>query len=251
MTRLQILFAFLTTLLASAPAMAVYSPELGRWRQRDPIGYVDGSNVFGYAKDKPTFAQDPLGLTIRITGNTSQKNRIVEAMNEMCPDGDFKINPDGSVRSDNDKFMDCDGLNEEDSNPELCNCLRNALKNNRDYHIKPYVRDDGGGLGNDYVDNDDYNTQTHEIRIGKGFKRNSHYPGYYEDEDAKNKIRPAGRNRVPWNLATALAHELCAHGEDGLRHPNDDTRYTEDDPVLVRENEYRRELGPEYGIRTR
>lgn len=39
-----------------------YSPTLGRWLQRDPLGYVDGVNLYAYANANPLFWLDPLGL---------------------------------------------------------------------------------------------------------------------------------------------------------------------------------------------
>ncbi len=39
-----------------------YSPELGRWLQRDPLGYVDGVNLYEYVASRPTVLVDPLGL---------------------------------------------------------------------------------------------------------------------------------------------------------------------------------------------
>jgi RHS repeat-associated protein len=39
-----------------------YSPELGRWMQRDPLGYVDGVNAYEYAGASALSARDPLGL---------------------------------------------------------------------------------------------------------------------------------------------------------------------------------------------
>jgi RHS repeat-associated protein len=40
-----------------------YSPALGRWMQRDPIGYVDGVSLYQYVESGPIDRQDPLGLT--------------------------------------------------------------------------------------------------------------------------------------------------------------------------------------------
>jgi RHS repeat-associated protein len=40
-----------------------YSPRLGRWLQRDPLGYVDGVNLYAYAGSSPTNLVDPLGFT--------------------------------------------------------------------------------------------------------------------------------------------------------------------------------------------
>ncbi len=39
-----------------------YSPELGRWLQRDPLGFVDGVNLYEYVQSAPTVLTDPLGL---------------------------------------------------------------------------------------------------------------------------------------------------------------------------------------------
>ncbi len=39
-----------------------YSPQLGRWLQRDPAGYVDGTNLYQYVMSMPTGFTDPLGL---------------------------------------------------------------------------------------------------------------------------------------------------------------------------------------------
>ena len=39
-----------------------YSPEHGRWLQRDPLGYVDGVNMYEYVCSMPTFFIDSFGL---------------------------------------------------------------------------------------------------------------------------------------------------------------------------------------------
>lgn len=39
-----------------------YSPKLGRWLQRDPLGYVDGVSLYSYAKSQVSQLVDPLGL---------------------------------------------------------------------------------------------------------------------------------------------------------------------------------------------
>jgi len=39
-------------------------PELGRWTNRDPIGYAGGSqNLYEYVNGNPVFLQDPMGLS--------------------------------------------------------------------------------------------------------------------------------------------------------------------------------------------
>jgi RHS repeat-associated protein len=43
----------------------VYDPELGRWTRRDPIGYVDGPNVYEYVGGRVVAASDAYGLLAR------------------------------------------------------------------------------------------------------------------------------------------------------------------------------------------
>ena len=39
-----------------------YDPEIGRWLERDPLPYVDGSSLYLYASAWPTYAADATGL---------------------------------------------------------------------------------------------------------------------------------------------------------------------------------------------
>jgi RHS repeat-associated protein len=38
-----------------------YDPALGRWLERDPLGYVDGMNLYGYVANSPIITIDPYG----------------------------------------------------------------------------------------------------------------------------------------------------------------------------------------------
>ena len=38
-----------------------YHPTLGRWLQRDPIGYAAGMDLYTYVRDRPTRLRDPFG----------------------------------------------------------------------------------------------------------------------------------------------------------------------------------------------
>ncbi len=39
-----------------------YSAEMGRWTQRDPLGTVDGLNLYLYVNNEPANGMDPWGL---------------------------------------------------------------------------------------------------------------------------------------------------------------------------------------------
>ncbi|MFH0790210.1 MAG: LamG-like jellyroll fold domain-containing protein [Candidatus Omnitrophota bacterium] len=43
----------------------IYSPELGRFLQRDPQGYVDGVNLYAYVRNNPLRYLDPFGWSAR------------------------------------------------------------------------------------------------------------------------------------------------------------------------------------------
>ena len=45
-----------------------YSPELGRFLQRDPAGFVDGYNLYLYCRNSPPNFTDPDGRTARVGG---------------------------------------------------------------------------------------------------------------------------------------------------------------------------------------
>jgi RHS repeat-associated protein len=46
----------------------VYKSDLGRWVQRDPLGYIDGPNVYEYAMSRPHILIDPMGLASQTGG---------------------------------------------------------------------------------------------------------------------------------------------------------------------------------------
>ncbi|MCI0629301.1 MAG: dockerin type I domain-containing protein [Phycisphaerales bacterium] len=62
-----------------------YRPELGRWLARDPLGYVQGVNLFGYAKSDPVFWTDPSGLFAQSgTSVTMTKVWTFSGINNWC-----------------------------------------------------------------------------------------------------------------------------------------------------------------------
>jgi RHS repeat-associated protein len=60
----------------------MYHPTLGRWLQRDPLGYVDGLHLYDFAGNAPTVSVDPAGLQdhkVRLTVTRTSSHGSVEA----------------------------------------------------------------------------------------------------------------------------------------------------------------------------
>jgi hypothetical protein len=264
MTRLQILFAFLTTLLAATPALAVYSPELGRFRTRDPAGYIDGSNLQQYVASSPVRFVDPYGLKLSIPGNSmGERDRFKKALEQICPDAEIKIDPDGNVTLLND--LSCGSL----TNPVGCECLNQAVNGPNDIQI--YTK--GSKEGRDaYTEFHKREGHPGEPSFDLLYRQ---FPGGFTTMDTKDpqrriifmptfqspdKTHPGSlpppmidTGRVPADDAAELAHELCGHAAgdynphdynspDYYRHPGD--------PAVRIENDVRREMDwHKYGTR--
>ena len=70
--------ASLTCVLA-AEARAVYHPRLGRFLQRDPIGYEDGMGLYEYVASDPTVGRDPTGQAMTEGSNLNDPGRTYDA----------------------------------------------------------------------------------------------------------------------------------------------------------------------------
>ena len=73
-----------------------YSPQLGRWLSRDPLGYVDGLNSREYVTSSPSTWNDPLGLK---KGSFSEQFQMLLDARANCTEGDkcFQRELDGAL----------------------------------------------------------------------------------------------------------------------------------------------------------
>ena len=93
-----------------------YSPVLGRWLQRDPLGYVDSESLYEYVISNPAGWIDPFGLKLKVGGSKTEKKRIEDLLKKLCPRA--KVTPK-SVELEPDK--EDSEKDPEDSQPsEAC-----------------------------------------------------------------------------------------------------------------------------------
>ncbi|MFO8014337.1 MAG: RHS repeat-associated core domain-containing protein [Phycisphaerae bacterium] len=62
----------------TADAQAVYHPRLGRFLQRDPIGYEDGMGLYEYVASDPTVGRDPTGQAMIEGSNLNDPGRTYD-----------------------------------------------------------------------------------------------------------------------------------------------------------------------------
>jgi len=83
----------------------VYDPRLGRWLQRDPLRYVDSSNMFLYAISSPVIAADPSGMRCtvffkcKLTGETLVDDGDEKRCEYTCTEGPIGNGCNGRVPS--------------------------------------------------------------------------------------------------------------------------------------------------------
>ena len=67
-----------------------YHPSLARWEKRDPLGMVDGPNVYAYVGGNVVNLHDPMGLAalgLFCAGLLAVKIGIIAACASWCPEG--------------------------------------------------------------------------------------------------------------------------------------------------------------------
>jgi len=145
---IPVLMASLVLLIVSADAAAMYAPRLGRFMQRDPIGYPDGMSTYaGYHAMRG--AVDPSGMTIVVgirdpsidTDKIIDRNRanrlarewmqfyrfhrrVEGALNDLCPCLSFRVNgEDGLFGNFHVRTVTASKWGEM-TDKESCDCLQ-------------------------------------------------------------------------------------------------------------------------------
>lgn len=250
-------------------AFAVYDTSTGRFMQRDPKGYVDGASLYQYVRSSPLIFVDPLGLKLSIPGNSQgERDRFKKALNEICPDAEINIDPDGNVTLEGG-CVDT----ESSDNPIGCACLNKAVnggntirimaKNSResdqafteDYRRFPGIRPTAipmldmiyTRIPGSYTLIHHGDPSKRDIIIGM--------PGPNKTSPGSSRPPISNNGRVPNSDATELAHELCGHGvgdqnEHGDKESNPNFYRDPGDPAVVIENDIRFEMNLwRYGTR--
>jgi RHS repeat-associated protein len=73
-----------------------YSPELGRWPSRDPIGEDGGMNLYGYVGNAPQDKSDAYGLAVTASAYRTHYHGSVEASTKSFTYNPSYLNTDGS-----------------------------------------------------------------------------------------------------------------------------------------------------------
>jgi len=81
-----------------------YSPEIGRWTQRDPAGTVDGLNLYIYVRNAPVHIVDPVGAWGRdvhygLTKDWARMVGICEEAAEIIASGNQGVDDDPRTSS--------------------------------------------------------------------------------------------------------------------------------------------------------
>jgi hypothetical protein len=65
---------------AGSASMAMHHPTLGRFVQRDPLGYVDGMGLYEYVGGRTTAARDPFGDALVAQFRSEASRRFIESL---------------------------------------------------------------------------------------------------------------------------------------------------------------------------
>jgi RHS repeat-associated protein len=124
-----------------------YSPTASRWIGRDPLGMVDGPNVYGYVRGNPILHLDNYGLSIFINHFWKPTPRTTPLYDlKGCEDADPKTADSGVciIYNKNDTFMGygarcvCENAGDSEWDKSVRGCLACAKKKGIPSHKAHY-----------------------------------------------------------------------------------------------------------------
>ncbi|MEQ8787151.1 MAG: RHS repeat-associated core domain-containing protein [Pirellulaceae bacterium] len=78
-----------------------YEPRNARWLSRDPLGIIDGINLYTYCKNDPSVFSDPQGTSVWLMGTAAENAILLAEFNLLCPAGAFVVDARGELTSSN------------------------------------------------------------------------------------------------------------------------------------------------------
>ena len=106
----------------------MYHPTLGRWLQRDPLGYVDGMSLYQYVASAPSAKTDAFGLralTDKEEAAFAKLGKLIEAAKEKEDFKGFAAN----LEKVKEKLLEAIRKVEEGGNdPDALRLILEALK---------------------------------------------------------------------------------------------------------------------------
>jgi RHS repeat-associated protein len=79
-----------------------YDPSVGRWLNTDPLGFVDGPNMYRYARNNPVRYVDRTGTDTTV-GVEYYRHPTAEDVQKVCPPGSY-----GCTKASAEVFCDCE-----------------------------------------------------------------------------------------------------------------------------------------------
>ena len=153
---------------------------LAFWLSRDPIAENGGINLYQYVGNNPVNFIDPLGLRLRITGSSAEKQRILDTLSQFVR---------GNLSLDDKGYVSREGCSQDEDYDRMIDGL---IQSDNYYEMFFGNRHDGSLL------------------IGGAFSPDGWTAGtiYLEDYQPKYRTKIFGSADEPGTLGTTLAHEL-------------------------------------------
>ena len=115
-----------------------YSPAMARWTTEDPLGMVDGPNMYGYVGEKPILLRDPDGQSILGDMLKSLLCKLFPGLSMCKHDGSIPTQCENALKTAIDGCACATGVDpifgplgpiiEVGTNPDVAKCIINTQK---------------------------------------------------------------------------------------------------------------------------